>query len=51
MALRDIFEAHGVEYEYRYLDGRRAAVAVEPIDEAHGDVARSDGTEAAAAPV
>jgi hypothetical protein len=50
MALRDIFEAHGVEHEYRYLDGRPADVEVEPIDEVHGDVAGRGGAGATAAP-
>jgi hypothetical protein len=49
-ALRDILEAHGVEYEYRYLDGRPADVEEEPLDETHGDVAGRGGPGATAAP-
>ena len=53
MAVRDILEAHDVEYEYRYLDGRPADVEVDPFLEDHGDVAGpggADGSGATAAP-
>jgi hypothetical protein len=48
-ALRDLLEAHGVEYEYRYPDGRPASVEDEPLGGTHGDEPAGDGPEPATA--
>jgi hypothetical protein len=47
-ALRDVFDAHGVEYEYRYPDGTAADIEDDPFDQSHGEpTGREAGTRAA----